>query len=70
MLHVRIVGCGRISRRHADLLGGGRIEGARLSAVCDTDKKAQVLGEEFSVPAYASMDEMMQSEELDLVSSF
>ena len=68
MLHVGIVGCGRISRRHADLLGGGRIEGARLSAVCDTDlKKAQVLGAEFSVPAYASMDEMMQSEALDLV---
>ena len=51
MLHVGIVGCGRISRRHADLLGGGRIEGARLSAVCDTDlKKLRYLEQSFRYP--------------------
>ena len=48
MLNIAIVGCGVISKRHAELLGGNRIEGARLSAVCDTDKqKAELLGSKF-----------------------
>ena len=37
MLKFVIIGCGRISKRHSDLLGGGEIKGATLSAVCDID---------------------------------
>lgn len=69
MLNVALVGCGRISKRHADLLGNGAIGGARLAAVCDIDTgKAAALGEQFGVPAFADMDEMMASTEIDVVS--
>lgn len=38
MLKVSLVGCGRIAKRHADLLGKGRILGAVLASVCDIDR--------------------------------
>ena len=36
MIRFGLLGCGRIAKRHADLLGGNHIEGAALAAVCDT----------------------------------
>ena len=42
MLNLALVGCGRIAKRHSELLGFGQIEGARLAAVCDiVEEKAQ-----------------------------
>lgn len=35
MIKVVLVGCGRIARKHAALLGGGQVSGARLAAVCE-----------------------------------
>lgn len=35
MITFGLLGCGRIAKREADLLGGGHVEGVRLSAVCD-----------------------------------
>lgn len=67
MLRVGLIGCGRISRRHADLLGKGEIEGAKLAAVCDArPERAQALGAEFGVPSFADMDEMMSQGIVDL----
>jgi len=37
ILNFALVGCGRISRRHAELLGCGVIRNARLVAVSDTE---------------------------------
>jgi UDP-N-acetyl-2-amino-2-deoxyglucuronate dehydrogenase len=69
MLKFALVGCGRIARRHADLLGKNEIDGACLVAVCDIAlKKAQELGGEFHVPAYADMHQMMHEVDLDVVS--
>jgi UDP-N-acetyl-2-amino-2-deoxyglucuronate dehydrogenase len=68
MLKVALVGCGRISRRHSDLLGGGKIDGARLVAVCDIDiLKAIQLGQAFNVPHYEDYNDMMLKEDIDLV---
>lgn len=68
MLNFGLLGCGRIARRHADLLGGGKIGGARLSAVCDVvEDKARGLGEQFGVPWYTDMHRMMAEEALDAV---
>jgi predicted dehydrogenase len=68
-LRFALVGCGRIAKRHADLLGGQRIRGARLSAVCDiVPEKARALGERFGVPSYADMLEMMERVRPDAVS--
>ena len=68
MLKFVLVGCGRIAKRHSELLGLGQINNAKLVAVCDVvEKKAKKIGEQFSVPYYADMDKMMSSEEVDIV---
>ena len=35
MIRFGLLGCGRIAKRHSDLLGGSQIDGASLVAVCD-----------------------------------
>lgn len=68
-LDVALVGCGRIARRHADLLGRGQIDGARLSAVCDAvPERARAFGEAYGVPHFADMHEMMAAAPADVVS--
>ena len=67
-LKFALVGCGRIAKRHAELLGKGQIDGAQLSAVCDhKEEKARTMGETYRVPYYTDMDEMMHNEDVDLV---
>lgn len=69
MLKFGLVGCGRIAKRHGELLGYNNIENATLAAVCDIDEgKAKEIGDRFNVPYFTDMDEMMQSENLDAVS--
>ena len=69
MLKFALVGCGRISKRHSELLGYGQIENTCLAAVCDVDLgKAKELGDIFGIPYYSDMDEMMSKEEVDVVS--
>jgi UDP-N-acetyl-2-amino-2-deoxyglucuronate dehydrogenase len=68
MLNFALVGCGRIAKRHSELLGHGQIAGARLAAVCDlVESKAQALGGKFNVPTYTDMHEMMRTEQIDVV---
>ena len=68
MLNVALVGCGRIAKRHSELLGDGQIEGIRLAAVCDLEEdKARAIGERFGVPFHTDMDRMMQQESIDMV---
>jgi UDP-N-acetyl-2-amino-2-deoxyglucuronate dehydrogenase len=68
MLNFALVGCGRIAKRHADLLGNAQIAGAQLSAVCDIDAdKARRIGEQFSIPWFVDMHEMMRSTAIDVV---
>ena len=67
MLRVGLIGCGRIAKRHAELLGNHQVDGAVLSAVCDVDlSRAEALGTEFSVPSFGGMDEMMTQTEIDI----
>jgi UDP-N-acetyl-2-amino-2-deoxyglucuronate dehydrogenase len=69
MLKFALVGCGRIAKRHSELLGLNEIENATLVAVCDiNEEKAKKIGEQFNVPYYTDMDEMMQNEDVDAVS--
>lgn len=68
MLNVALVGCGRIAKRHAELLGLNQIAGARLVAVCDiVAEKAKAFAERFKVPAYSDMHAMMHNESVDVV---
>ena len=68
MLNFALVGCGRIAKRHSELLGLKQIDGAQLVAVCDRDElKAKSIGEQFSIPSYTDMHQMMRSEKIDAV---
>ena len=63
MLKFALIGCGRIAKRHSELLGHGEIDSAKLVAVCDKDiSKASKIARKFKIPAYQEMDEMMQKE--------
>ncbi|HFG1863566.1 TPA: Gfo/Idh/MocA family protein [Vibrio cholerae] len=66
-MRIAVIGCGRISKNHF-----GSIEQLssefELIAVCDNDP--QVLAEHvdrYKVPGYESIDQLLESEELDLV---
>ena len=68
MLKFALVGCGRIAKRHSELLGLNKIKGAQLIGVCDLiEKKAKKIGELFSVPYYVDMHRMMVAESVDVV---
>jgi len=68
MIRFALVGCGRIAKRHSELLGDGVIGGAELTCVCDLlIEKAQMIGLKFGVPYYSDMHEMMRSNKVDVV---
>lgn len=68
MLKFALVGCGRIAKRHSELLGLGQVEGASLAAVCDiVADKAKAIGEKLSIPWFTDMHEMMRSCDIDVV---
>ena len=68
MLKIALIGCGRIAKRHSELLGHRQINGAQLVAVCDNVfEKAEKIGRQFDVEAYADIDEMMLQEQIDVV---
>lgn len=68
-LRFALVGCGRITKRHSELLGNNQIAGAELAAVCDIiPEKARKIGEQFHVPYYTDAAEMMRKEAVDVIS--
>jgi predicted dehydrogenase len=68
MYKFALVGCGRIAKRHAELLSGV-LDNAKLVAVCDVDaEKARSFGERYGVDWYQNMDEMMLRAQPDVVS--
>ena len=67
-LNFALVGCGRIAKRHSELLGLGQIRNARLVAVCDlVREKAEKMAATFSVPHFTDMHEMMRTANIDVV---
>lgn len=69
MIKFGIVGCGRISKRHIDLLGANQIGGAQLVAICDNDRsRLQATRERHNVAAYENLDEMLADGSIDVVS--
>ena len=67
MLNFALVGCGRIAKRHSELLGLRQIQGAQLVAVCDLiEERARQIGKKFAVPHYSSMHRMMENVDIDV----
>lgn len=65
-LRIGVIGTGFIGGRHIDSIS--RIPGTRIVAVADTSiEKAREVAENFGANAYASIDEMLENEELDVV---
>lgn len=68
MINFAIIGCGRIAKRHAELLGTNQIAGARLAAVCDIDPaRAKAFSDRFGVPGFTSINEMLATPGIDVV---
>ena len=69
MIGIALVGCGRIAKRHADLLGTGQIRGAKLAAVCDVQAdRAAAFGARYDVPSFTSIDALLGAPGIDAVS--
>jgi len=71
MLKFALIGCGRITRKHAGLIGEGHVKGSKLAAVCDIKEElAEKYGEKYKVPWFTDMHQMMKEMEnqIDVVS--
>lgn len=67
-LRFALIGCGRIAKRHSELLGKGLIDHAILVAVCDIKpERASRIGKQFAVPHFTDMHQMMCTVEIDVV---
>ncbi len=63
---IALVGCGRISKNHFEAIE--RIDGLELSGVSDVDmERAQAAGNEWSVPSFGSIEEMLNDADCDAV---
>src|SRR5437773_6915470 len=68
MIRFGLLGCGRIAKRHSDLLGGKQIEGASLVAVCDPVRaRADAVASKFNVPACYDIDSFLARKDIDAV---
>jgi len=68
MIRFGLLGCGRIAERHSDLLGGNRIEGATLAAVCDRVRaRADAIAAKFGVGAHYDIDDFLTRKDIDAV---
>ena len=60
-LKFALLGCGRIAKKHAEILAGGFVKGGELSAVCDIkEDRAREFGEKYNVPFFTDMHRMME----------
>ena len=68
MIRFGLLGCGRIAKRHSDLLGGNHIDGAGLVAVCDTVRnRADAIAAKFGVPATYDIEAFLARQDIDAV---
>ena len=62
MLRFALVGCGRIAKKHSEIIGGRQIPGTELAAVCDVrEDRARSYGEKYNVPWFTDMHAMVRS---------
>ena len=68
MINIGIVGCGAVSNRYVDIFLNEQIEGAKLYAVCDIDKKiATHISNITESKAYFDLDSFFKDTNIDLV---
>lgn len=68
MIRFGLLGCGRIAKRHSELLGGNHIKGASLAAVCDpVQARADAIAAKFDVAACYDIDSFLARGDIDAV---
>ena len=68
MIRFGLLGCGRIAKRHSELLGGNHIDRASLVAVCDPIRaRADAIGSKFGVPAFYDIEGFLARKDIDAV---
>src|SRR6201747_3208792 len=68
MIRFGLLGCGRIAKRHSELLGGGHIDRASLVAVCDPIRaRADAIASKFGVPAVYDINDFLARKDIDAV---
>lgn len=68
MIRFGLIGCGRIAKRHAELLGGNHIAGTSLVAVCDPIRaRADAIAARFAASAYYDLGELLARPDIDAV---
>ncbi len=68
MIRFGLLGCGRIAKRHSDLLGGNHIDGARLTAVCDPIRsRADAIASKYGVAAHDDIGDFLARKDIDAV---
>lgn len=68
MIGFGLLGCGRIAKRHADILTSGVVQGARLAAVCDTDlEAAKKFSVTYGVPIAPDISALLAMRDVDAV---
>ncbi|MDQ6703599.1 MAG: Gfo/Idh/MocA family oxidoreductase [Pseudomonadota bacterium] len=69
MIGFGLLGCGRIAKRHADILAQRLVAGARLAAVCDcVPEAASRFSKTYGVPAVPNLMDLLAMKEVDVVS--
>ena len=62
-LNVAILGCGRIGKRHAQILSSGEISSAKLVAVCDYDQnKLNSFVQEYKVKGFTDLTNLLNGD--------
>lgn len=68
MIKFGVIGCGRISKRHLDLLGGNQIAGAVLTGICDVnEQRLDAARQRYNVAAYSTIDALLADSNIDVV---
>src|ERR1700736_2925486 len=68
MIRFGLLGCGRIAKRHSELLGGGQCARASLVAVCDPVRaRADAIASKFGVPSLYDIDDFLARKDIDAV---
>lgn len=66
-LQASVIGCGRIGKRHAQLISDGNVPGLELASVLDTNTaRARQFGERYNVPWFASLEDFSASQLPDI----
>jgi UDP-N-acetyl-2-amino-2-deoxyglucuronate dehydrogenase len=68
MIKFGLLGCGRITKCHSDLLGGNHVDGTTLTAVCDPIRaRADTVASKFGIPAHYDIDQFLARKDIDAV---